>query len=55
MIPILSLFFLLQILIWLLEEPSDPRDQASSQVFHEPDLEQLAEINFFVEDFGFGP
>lgn len=24
----------------------------SHQVFHEPDLEQLAQINFFVEDFG---
>lgn len=52
MITIISLFFfLLQILIWLLEEPSDPREQESSQVFQEPDVEQLAEMNFFVEDF----
>ena len=37
----------------MLKEPSDPRDQASPQVFYEPDLEQLAEINVFVEDFWF--
>lgn len=29
-----------------------PKGIKSHQVFHEPDLEQLAQINFFVEDFG---
>ena len=55
MIQIVYLFFLMLILIWLLEELSDLKDRESSQLFHEPDPQQLAEINFFVEDFGFDP